>query len=211
MTGSSTGIVIIGLMIIISLIFSIEEIFKVLQIGRTLMIMVLLFIFGLWMVINTFAPNIMYMLPAMLGKDPTLSMRTEIWDYVWTEIEKKIFLGYGYGTYWIMGSSMIANFAAVFSGYRVNQAHNGYLEIMLQLGLIGITLFAIIVILLIRRIFKLKSNLSLLVVISLLILDYTEATLLTITGISTLVFISLYIEISIFYFSQKYSSKLASV
>ncbi len=209
MSGSSTTIAMLGIIMIISLIFSIEGIFEQLRIGRTLMIVVLLFIFSLWIVINIFVPHIMNMLPAMLGKDPTLSMRTEIWEYLWTEIQRKIFLGYGYGTYWIMGSSVIANFAAVFSGYQVNQAHNGYLEIMLQLGLIGITLFAIILIILIYRIFKLKSNLSLLFVISLVILDYTEATLFKL-GISTLVFISLYIEISIFYFNQKNSSKLAS-
>ncbi len=203
MSGSSTGIVMLVLIIIISLIFSIEEIFKQLRIGRTIMIMVLLFVISFWIVINIFAPHLMDRIPVMLGKDPTLSLRTLIWDYVWIEIEKKIFLGYGYGTYWIMGSSGIANFAAIFSGYKVNQAHNGYLEIMLQLGLIGITLFATILIILIRRIFKLKSNLSLLFVISLVFLDYTEATLFTRIGISTLVFISLYIEISIFYFNLK--------
>jgi O-antigen ligase len=203
MSGSSTGIVMIGLIIIISLIFSIEEIFKSLRIGRTIMIMVLLFIIGLWIVINIFAPHLMDKIPIMLGKDPTLSMRTEIWDYVWTEIEKKIFLGYGYGTYWIKGSSVIANFASMFAGFEVNQAHNGYLEIMLQLGLIGITLFATILIKLIHMIFKLKSNLSILFVVSLVFLDYTEATLFTRVGISTLVFISLYIEISIFYFNLK--------
>jgi O-antigen ligase len=201
MSGSSTGTAMMGLIIIISLIFSIEEIFKSLRIGRTLMIMVLLFIISLWIVINNFAPYLMDRIPAMLGKDPTLTMRTEIWDYVWIEIEKKIFLGYGFGTYWIMGSSVVANFASIFAGFKINQAHNGYLEIMLQLGLIGITLFATIVIILIRRIFKLKSNLSLLVLISILIFDYTEATLFK-PGISTLVFICLYIEVSIFYFNH---------
>jgi len=109
MSGSSTGIVMIGLIIIISLIFTLEEIFKSLRIGRTIMIMVLLFIISLWIVINIFAPHLMDRIPIMLGKDPTLSLRTEFWDYLWTEADKKFFLGYGYGTYWIMGSSVIAN------------------------------------------------------------------------------------------------------
>ena len=152
--------------------------------------MIIMFIMSLWIVMNIFAPHLMDRIPVMLGKDPTLSMRTEMWDYLWMEVEKKIFLGYGYGTYWIIGSSEMANFAAIFSGFQVNQAHNGYLEIMLQLGLIGITLFAIILIILIYRIFKLKSNLSLLVIISIIILDYTEATLFK-PGLTTLVFICL--------------------
>jgi len=208
MSGSSTVIVMLALIICISLMFSIENIFKPLGIGRTIMIMSLFFIISLWILVNIFAPQLMGRIPAMIGKSSNLTGRTDFWEYLWLEVEKKIFLGYGYGTYWIMGSSVIANFAAFTGGFKVNQAHNGYLEIMLQLGLIGIILFATIVIILIRRIFKLKSNLSLLVLISLLLLDYTEATLFK-PGISTLVFMSLYIEISIFYFNQKNSSKLA--
>ncbi len=208
MSGSSTGLFMLIIIIIVSLMFSIEEIFKPIRVGRTLLITTLLVIVSFWIVLNTFAPHLMDRIPVMLGKDPTLTGRTEFWEYLWTEADKKFFLGYGYGTYWIMGSSVIANFAAFTGGFKVNQAHNGYLEIILQLGRIGITLFATIVIILIRRIFKLKSNLSLLFLISLLFLDYTEATLFK-PGISTLVFISLYIEVSIFYFNQKNSPELA--
>jgi O-antigen ligase len=208
MSGSSTVIFMLIIIIIVSLMFSIEEIFKPLRVGRTLLIITLLVIVSLIIVFNIFAPQVFGRIPAMFGKSTTLTGRTEFWEYLWTEADKKFFLGYGYGTYWIMGSSVIANFAAFTGGFKVNQAHNGYLEIILQLGRIGITLFATIVIILIRRIFKLKSNLSLLFLISLLFLDYTEATLFK-PGISTLVFMSLYIEISIFYFNQKNSSKLA--
>ena len=203
MSGSSTTVVMLGLIFVISLLFSIEGIFKQLRIGRTILIMVLLFIISLYIIVDIFYPTIIYKVPAMLGKDPTLTSRTDIWAYLWTEVEKKIFLGYGYGTYWIMGSPVLTNLAAAI-GFMVNESHNGYLEITLQLGLIGITLFAIILIILIYRIFKLKSNLALILIVSILILDYTEATLFKL-GISTLVFISLYIETSIFYFNQKYS------
>jgi O-antigen ligase len=119
------------------------------------------------------------------------------------EVKKRIILGYGYSTYWIMGTAVIANFAAFTGGFMVNQAHNGYLEIALELGLIGLTLFAIILIILIYRIFKLKSNLPLLFVVALVLLDWTEATLFTRVEISTVVFMSLYIETSIFYFNLK--------
>jgi O-antigen ligase len=200
MTGSSTTIVMLGLIFSISMLFSIEGIFKELRIGRTIMIMALLFFIILYIVVNIFDPHLIYKIPAMLGKDPTLSSRTDIWAYLWSDIEKKIFLGYGYGTYWIMGSTLFASFVAVI-GFNVNQAHNGYIEIMLQLGLIGISLFAIILIILIYRILKLNSNLSLILIVSILILDYTEATLFKL-GISTLAFMSLYIETSIFYFNQ---------
>ena len=201
MTRSSTTLVMLGVITLFSLLFSIEGIFKQLRFGRTILIMVFLLFISLYIMVDIFDPTIMYRLPAMLGKDPTLTSRTDIWAYLWTEVEKKFFLGYGFGTYWIMGSPALNKLAEVI-GFKINEAHNGYLEIMLQLGLVGITLLAIILIILICRIFILKSNLSLLVALSLMVSDYTEATLFR-PGISTLVLICLYIEVSIFYFNYR--------
>jgi len=123
MSGSSTVIFMLALIICISLMFSIENIFKPLGIGRTIMIMSLFFIISLWILVNIFAPQLMGRIPAMIGKSSNLTGRTDFWEYLWLEVEKKIFLGYGYGTYWIMGSSVIANFAAFTGGFKVNQAH----------------------------------------------------------------------------------------
>ena len=58
-----------------------------------------------------FSSEIFGLIPGYFGKDMTLSGRVHIWEYVWTEIEKNLLLGYGFATYWIMGSSRIDIFA----------------------------------------------------------------------------------------------------
>ena len=75
-----------------------------------------------------------------LGKDPTLTGRTELWTAAMTSIMKHPILGYGYQTFWrrLQGESVYASLA---SGSFLGHAHNGLLEIWLELGAIGLGLF----------------------------------------------------------------------
>ena len=77
-----------------------------------------------------------------LGRNATLSGRTEIWDLVLGSIAKRPLLGYGYYAFWqgLRGES-----ANIILGahWMFGYAHNGVLEICLQLGLVGTALFFI--------------------------------------------------------------------
>jgi exopolysaccharide production protein ExoQ len=70
----------------------------------------------------------------MIGKDPTLTGRTEIWDYVMVEIYEKPLLGWGFWAFW--SSPEATKIDDVF-GIVLPQAHNGLLEMLLQVGLVG--------------------------------------------------------------------------
>jgi exopolysaccharide production protein ExoQ len=77
---------------------------------------------------------------ALFGRDMTLTGRTEIWALLMNSIAKAPWLGYGYYAFWqgMEGESAnVIRAAHWFFGY----AHNGILEIVLQLGLIGTALF----------------------------------------------------------------------
>jgi O-antigen ligase len=75
----------------------------------------------------------------MLGKDPTLTGRTEIWQYVIPEIFEKPILGWGYGVaFW---SSETANQLFLEMGAQVSHAHNTLLEILLEVGCVGAGFF----------------------------------------------------------------------
>ncbi|HEX4203113.1 MAG TPA: O-antigen ligase family protein [Ktedonobacteraceae bacterium] len=73
---------------------------------------------------------------AVLGKDPTLTQRTVIWASVIPSILKHPFLGYGFGAFWsgMNGESMQT---ILVTGWMEGQAQSGYLDVLLQLGLIG--------------------------------------------------------------------------
>ena len=76
----------------------------------------------------------------MLGRNATLTGRTAIWGQVWLAIVKHPLLGYGFSAFWqgLRGQSFHIILALHFV---VLHAHNGFLEIWLELGGIGLLLF----------------------------------------------------------------------
>jgi len=65
----------------------------------------------------------------VLGRDTTLTGRTEIWAEVIPLALDRPVLGYGYGGFWVDRTVL-----------GVKEAHSGYVETMLQLGIIGVLL-----------------------------------------------------------------------
>lgn len=83
---------------------------------------------------------------AALGKDPTLTGRTRIWQYVWDMIQQRPWLGYGYQGFWhnLEGASAYVNLAfGPFSSSGIPSSHNGFLEILLATGFVGLSVFFI--------------------------------------------------------------------
>ena len=79
---------------------------------------------------------------AWIGRDPTLSGRTLIWQQVWIFITQRPWLGWGYEAFWrgMRGEAFRIDAALNFIVFH---AHNGFLEIWLNLGLAGLALFAL--------------------------------------------------------------------
>lgn len=74
-----------------------------------------------------------------LGKDSTLTGRTDIWGAVMESIMKRPILGYGYGGFW-WGTHGEAYNIDSRVGWMVPYAHNGFLDIWLELGAVGLAL-----------------------------------------------------------------------
>jgi len=76
-----------------------------------------------------------------LGRDATLSGRTDIWNAVWNSIMQRPLLGYGYAAFWrgLQGASADI---ILELGWAVPHAHSGILDLWLQLGLVGVIIFA---------------------------------------------------------------------
>lgn len=77
-----------------------------------------------------------------VGRDTTFSGRTEIWHLLPTLL-KNHWLGAGYETFLV--GPRLQEMVRIF-GYDFQEAHNGYLEVYLNLGWIGVSLFAFLVI-----------------------------------------------------------------
>ncbi len=76
-------------------------------------------------------------LAGAVGKDPTLTDRTKIWA-VLLDMNTNPLLGTGYESFW-MGQRLQRFWGTAGLG-RLNEAHNGYLEVYLNLGIIGLLL-----------------------------------------------------------------------
>lgn len=80
----------------------------------------------------------------LLGKDATLTGRTEIWDGINRVMVGHEWLGFGYGAIWD-DTDAFAPLAWIthYAGFRAGHAHNGWMEVWLNIGLIGVIVFGL--------------------------------------------------------------------
>ncbi len=74
---------------------------------------------------------------AALGRDPTLTGRTDIWAALVGKIGERPVLGYGYGAFWAVDSEP-AYWVREVLEWDAPTAHNGWLEVAIGLGLVGL-------------------------------------------------------------------------
>jgi O-antigen ligase len=77
-----------------------------------------------------------------IGRDPTFTNRAKIWHYAWIYIQRREWLGYGFGSFW-RADGVEANQAWALIEFKTPHAHNAWLEIGLGLGLVGMGLIAL--------------------------------------------------------------------
>jgi exopolysaccharide production protein ExoQ len=99
------------------------------------------------------AYTLMSPIRAMTGKDGSLSGRTIIWDAIKEHIRAAPWLGTGYGAYWTASPtpespSYIFMYLMFF---YPSEAHNGYLDIVNDLGYVGLICLAIFLISYVRQ------------------------------------------------------------
>ena len=75
-----------------------------------------------------------------LGKDSTLTGRTELWEYAFSRIKERPVLGLGYQAFWVPNNPPAEYFWAKFSiGNRGGfHFHNMYLSNAVEIGIVGV-------------------------------------------------------------------------
>jgi exopolysaccharide production protein ExoQ len=76
-----------------------------------------------------------------MGRNPTLTGRTDIWAHV-IPLNPNPWIGSGYESFWL-GERLQKMWSAYW--WHPNEAHNGYLEVYLNLGWIGVVLLAALI------------------------------------------------------------------
>jgi O-antigen ligase len=76
-----------------------------------------------------------------MGRSATLTGRTELWDNL-RGMNPSQFFGAGFESFWL--GPRLARLWSVMA-WRPNEAHNGYIEVYLNLGWVGLTLLAVVI------------------------------------------------------------------
>jgi exopolysaccharide production protein ExoQ len=75
-----------------------------------------------------------------LGRDSTLTGRTEVWEVV-LDLNSNALLGAGFESFWL-GPRLEKMWSMYW--WHPNQAHNGYIEVVLNLGWVGLGIFMVL-------------------------------------------------------------------
>jgi exopolysaccharide production protein ExoQ len=136
-------------------------------------------------------------IPALFSKDATLTGRTDLWKLVIVAINNHPWLGYGFDSFWrgLQGDSLTIIRSV---GWLVPTAHNGYLDLLLSVGIIGAVLFAPV---LFRFIYRALVQTTMgqdsgrffpaIFLVFLLIYNLNESALLTRSGLPFFLFVAL--------------------
>jgi exopolysaccharide production protein ExoQ len=100
---------------------------------------------GLWLfvVVCMVAAAILLLAPDLffsaVGKEPTLTGRTGLWEALERQIAKQPLTGYGYGAFW-QGKAGPAEIVRKEIQWAAHNADNAWMELKVQLGLVGMWL-----------------------------------------------------------------------
>lgn len=75
------------------------------------------------------------------GRDLSFTGRTVLWSALLEAIPKRLWLGYGYSAFWLEQNNEALEVFRNLRGWQPDYAHNGYLEITLSLGLLGLVVY----------------------------------------------------------------------
>jgi len=78
-----------------------------------------------------------------VGRDATLTGRTEVWQSALNAIGERPFFGYGYREFWDSSGDARYFITPNVDGWYADMAHNGFIEVALDLGVVGIIALAV--------------------------------------------------------------------
>ncbi len=138
-----------------------------------------------------------------IGKDASFSGRVPLWLSTWPFVQAKLWLGYGYEAFWVDTQTAV-RIIALRIFYRPFYSHNGILELMLSLGLVGLVIFAGLLLRFIWRLTQLLwreprsllASMCVVFAIGFFVRNVTEVAILTRNELIWCLFVAFYLKLS---------------
>lgn len=141
-----------------------------------------------------------------IGRRPTLSNRIPLWQVVWPEVMNQIWTGYGYEAYWDPNADRGAKIERIpLLGFTPHYSHNGLLELLLNVGILGVPLIALALLratvgayvaLRVKRM-KIVGASALVVLVAFFLFNFTESLILNRDSFGWFVFLAVATKLSL--------------
>ncbi len=135
--GSNSATALMGLVLALPVAFTVRLVLK----GggdQTLILAVIAALgFAAFVILMLFLGDIL----GLFGRDLTFTGRTQLWGLGLSSLWHSPILGYGFDAFWYNTGPHGGLQVRMITGWKVPHIHNSWLELSLQLGLLGMTLF----------------------------------------------------------------------
>lgn len=131
------------------------KIFSTIGSSKAFFILSLSFSIVLFLIISVFMPQITDYIQGIFGKSETFYDRGKLWTVMLWHIGQHPLIGCGFQAFWTIENPQLLLLYQTFV-WLPNQAHNGYLDILNEVGIVGFILFMIMIIKNIVRSFRNK-------------------------------------------------------
>jgi exopolysaccharide production protein ExoQ len=196
---STTSLIILLVFAAIGSFLALDKIYKPLNMGHVPAIATLTVFSGATLLVIIVVPDFLTTTVGLFGKDLSFSGRTDLWSLIFYYAKQNLWLGRGYMTFWgIENQDMLFIFKQFV--WLPTQAHMGYLDLLNETGIVGLTLVVLMIFSLVYTIFRIgQNNIWQWFVLGAIISNFTETTLFRfqITGI---LFLCSYLSLRYEYF-----------
>ncbi|MGE5437125.1 MAG: O-antigen ligase family protein [Syntrophothermus sp.] len=137
---SSTSMTAFMFIIFLAAMSYVDKLLKPIKVGRLFSILGLFTAAAIVLSVVFLARDILVQILASFGEDLTFTGRTDLWADILREANKHLWIGCGFQGFWIVENN---DLLALYDRYIwfPNQAHNGYIDILNEVGIIGLALF----------------------------------------------------------------------
>ncbi|MDW7681296.1 MAG: O-antigen ligase family protein, partial [bacterium] len=177
---SMASIVTFSIILFLFLLAMIDKFFKSINVGRTFSVIVIISAIAMIAAIYYSAFEMIELAFNKMGRDISFTGRTELWKDLLHLSKDRMWFGYGFAAFWVF-EPINPKLLLLFEKYvwLPNEAHLGYLDIVMQIGVVGLLLFSIAIAAYFIKLIKLNTTFfGTWLIIAILILNLQESTLL---------------------------------
>lgn len=176
---SSTALITLFLVLIMCIYLFFENIFKGIGFRNVARVLTIFTFISVFFLIYFYQSALFSDIPNIFGKDSTLSGRTILWQTVLEQNKDHIYRGGGLAAFWSPQNQMLINLSGKLQ-WMANESHNGFVDMIIDNGIIGLIIFMLIIIRFYFNSMKLEGNEYYLILVSgILILNLQETTFMS--------------------------------